>query len=153
MNVDLDLMREKALMLSLVSWDERLMPILPEGIADLDFDFGIQGIQRAVFVDYPNEWIFKVPRHYSDNYSEYQNAVALRKELAEHPLYRVPTTFLMDDIIIMEYIRGRRMDGKLFDFWQNTHQFEVEDLTGLTDIHGQNVIFDGSHFYIVDLAL
>lgn len=140
-------------MLSLVSWDDYMRPILPNDIVDLDFDFNIQGIQRAVFVDYPNEWVFKIAGIPNDNYIEYHNAIALHEILGDHPLYRVPTTFLIDDIIVMEYICGRRMDGDKYDFWEETHQDKVHELTGLTDIHGENVIFDGSHFYIVDLVL
>lgn len=112
-----------------------------------------QGIQRMVYIDVRNKWVFKVGPE-NINAHETAKAIEAREILKDHPTYRVPETVMIDGVVVMEYIKGHMCDFEhgLWDFWENIHQRRVEQLLGVGDIHGQNVIFDGKYYWIVDLG-
>lgn len=123
---------------------------IPRGVT---YDEDIQGVQRKVYFDKRNKWVFKIGDDTSENRTEYETATKAVKILKDHPEYRVPTTLLIDDVIVMEYINGTRLEewDKFID-WEENHQNEVEGLLGCGDVHGENVIRKGKHYYIVDMA-
>ena len=123
---------------------------IPPGVT---YEDDIQGVQRKVYFDKRNKWVFKIGDGSEENQHEFDVATKAVKILKDHPEYRVPTTLLIDDVIVMEYINGTRLD-EWDDFiaWEDNHQNEVESLLKCGDVHGENVIRKGKHYYIVDMA-
>lgn len=115
-----------------------------------------QGIQRTVFIDARNGWVFKVEKNYGQgcNESEYRNYLKGKdsEKFREPSRYRLPLTMLVGDVIVMEYVKGKHAD---YDSWGygNEDAKEINNVLGLCDLHWQNVIVTKEKLiYPVDMA-
>ena len=127
-------------------------PTLPPGVKRASH----QGIQRHVFVDARNGWVFKVEKNFGVgcNNSEYQNYLKGKdsEKFREPYNYRLPLTMLVGDVIVMEYVKGSHAD---YDQWGygNEDSKIINEVLGLSDLHWQNVIVTKEKLiYPVDMA-
>ncbi len=114
-----------------------------------------QGIERTVYLDKRNGWVFKIERshHEGANLREYE-AYLRGKDLAmfngdKYPL-RLPVTTMVDDVIVQEYVNGRHAG---YDEWHDLgFQSAIQDELKVSDVHFQNVILKGAFWFVVDMA-
>ena len=117
-----------------------------------------QGIERFVYIDKRNGWVFKVERPRmagcGTNKKEY-DAYLRGKDL---PLFngdskfRLPVTTMVEDVIVQEYIKGR-MPG--YDEWDKlNYKYAIETALKIGDVHYQNVIEAeaGKFWFVVDMS-